>query len=177
MNLIAGAPLWLVALLAAALVAAAIEDAIRLRISNATCLVVLIGALVAMMLRGFPIALWQNAVVFIALLVLGTLAFASRKVGGGDVKLLACLGLWVKLSAAVWLIASIFIAGGILALGFIGARLVLGSKGDGEKQRKRGREIPYGLAIVAGACFVFAGQLGALQPKHKADPFSVNVPR
>ena len=86
---------WLLALLAAALAAAAIEDAIRLRISNATCLVVLVAAIVAMALHGFPLALWQNLVVFLVLLVLGTLVFATGKVGGGDVELLACLGLWV----------------------------------------------------------------------------------
>ena len=150
MNLIATSPLWLLALVGAALAAAAIEDAVRLRISNATSLAVLLAG--------------------------GTLMFASGKVGGGDVKLLACLGLWVNLAAAVWLLVTVAIAGGILALGFIIVRSL-----SGRKARKslagRDRGIPYGLAIVAGACIVFAGQLGWLQSQQqKADPFSVKVP-
>jgi prepilin peptidase CpaA len=176
-NLVAVAPLWLLAILAAALAAAAIEDAIRLRISNATSLVVLIGALVVMGMQGFPVALWQNAVVFLALLAGGTLLFASGKVGGGDIKLLACLGLWLNLSAAVWLIVAVSIAGGILALGFIAARLLSGRKVRKKLSPDKDRGIPYGLAIVAGACIVFAGQLGWLQSAHsKTNPFSVRVP-
>ena len=86
MNLAATAPTWLLLILAAALAAAAIEDAVRLRISNVTCLAVLIGALIAMGLQGFPMALWQNAVVFLALLVLGTPLFATGKVDAGRVE-------------------------------------------------------------------------------------------
>jgi prepilin peptidase CpaA len=174
-NLIAVAPLWLLALVGAALAAAAIEDAVRLRISNATSLAVLIGALVAMALQGFPLVLWQNALVFAALLAGGTAMFASGKVGGGDVKLLACLGLWVNLAAAVWLLVTVAIAGGILALGFIAARAISGRKAR-TKLGGKDRGIPYGLAIVAGACIVFAGQLGWLQTQQKANPFSVKVP-
>ena len=50
MNLIVGSPVWLTILLALALAAAAIEDAVRLRISNLTCATVLIGAILAMAL-------------------------------------------------------------------------------------------------------------------------------
>lgn len=175
MNLITVSPLWLLALVGAALTAAAIEDSIRLRISNATSLAVLVGALAAMAIQGFPLALWQNALVFAVLLVGGTLMFASGKVGGGDVKLLACVGLWVNLSAAVWLLVAVALAGGILALGFIVARSLSGRK-TRTKLAGGDRGIPYGLAIVAGACIVFAGQLGWLQSQQKADPYSVRVP-
>jgi prepilin peptidase CpaA len=154
-------------LLAAALAAAAIEDAVRLRISNATCLVVLAAAIVAMALQGFPLALWQNLVVFVVLLVLGTLAFATGKVGGGDVKLLACLGLWVNFSAAPWLVASIFLAGGLVALVYIVVGLLRRSRRRDDGKRIGQRQIPYGLAIVAGAALVFTGQLGFMAPKHE----------
>ena len=94
---------------------------------------VLVAAIVAMALHGFPFALWQNLVVFLALLVLGTLVFATGKVGGGDVKLLACLGLWVDLSAAPWLVASIFLAGGLIALVYLAVGVARRSRrrGDG----------------------------------------------
>jgi prepilin peptidase CpaA len=168
---------WLIALLAAALAAAAIEDAIRLRISNATCLVVLVAAIVAMALHGFPLALWQNLVVFLVLLVLGTLVFATGKVGGGDVKLLACLGLWVNLSAGPWLVASIFLAGGLIALVYLAVGVLRRTRRRDGGKRVGQTQIPYGLAIVAGAALVFAGQLGVLAPKHERPlPLRIGAP-
>lgn len=167
MNLIAGSPTWLVVILLVALVAAAVEDFIRLRISNLTCLAVLVTALIAMGLHGFPLALWENVVVFLALLGAGTLLFASGKFGGGDVKLLACLGLWVDIGAAVWLVATALIAGGILALIYLAVRYRSISR-TGEKYQSKG--IPYGIAIAAGAVLVFAGQMGLLQSMPERPP-------
>jgi|SRR5207253_4368108 len=167
MNVIAHAPMWLLAALFAALAAAAVEDFIRLRISNITCAAVLVTALVAMGLEGFPIALWENGLVFLVLLVCGTLLFAAAKVGGGDVKLLAGLGLWVNISAGVWLLATTLLAGGVLALIYIAVRHLRGGK--------QSRGIPYGLAIVAGAGLIFAGQLGLMKAKARPDnPFVFN---
>ena len=162
MNLIPNSPTWLVVLLFAALMGAAIEDFVRLKISNITCLFVLVTALIAMGLNGFPLALWENAVVFLVLLAAGTPLFAAGKMGGGDVKLLACLGLWVNINAGVWLLASSLIAGGILAIIYILVRLRRGI-GLGKKYQSKG--IPYGIAIAAGASLIFAGQFGLLTPK------------
>src|SRR3954454_24465921 len=115
MNLAEHAPLWLAALVGVALLAAAIEDIVRLRISNVTSVAVLVAAIAAMAIEGFHPSLWQNGVVFISVLAVGTVPFANNLFGGGDVKLLAATGLWMNLSGAVWLIASVFIAGGIVA--------------------------------------------------------------
>ena len=49
MNLVPGAPLWLLAILFAAMAAAAIEDFLRLRISNITCAAVFAAAVIAML--------------------------------------------------------------------------------------------------------------------------------
>src|SRR3982751_31155 len=111
MNLISHSPTWLIVILIALIAAAAVEDAVRLRISNVTCLGVLLAAIVAMALQGFPLALWENAVVFVAILAIGTPLFAFGKMGGGDIKLLACLGLWMSFGAAIWFVASTLIAG------------------------------------------------------------------
>lgn len=171
MNLVQTAPLWLLIILGILLAAAAIEDAVRLRISNLTCLGVLLAAVVAMALAGFELRLWQNAVNFAVLLGIGMVLFASGKVGGGDVKLLAALGLWFNLAGGIWMIAAVMIAGGVFALLFIIFRMFQGRKA---KRGERGGLIPYGLAIVAGALFVFATQLGAgsVQPQ-KPDPFAI----
>jgi prepilin peptidase CpaA len=173
MNLISNSPTWLVLLLCAAMLAAAVEDFIRRRISNYTCLAVLVTALIAMGLNGFPLALWQNVVVFGVLLALGAPLFAAGKMGGGDVKLLACLGLWVNNAAGVWLLATSLLAGGVLALIYIGVRVARGAP-LGRKYQSRG--IPYGIAIAAGASLIFAGQYGLMKPKaERANPFSVQI--
>ena len=157
MNLIVGTPIWLVALLLLILLAAAIEDAVRLRISNPTSLAVLVTAIIAMGIHGFPLTLWQNAVVFIAILGFGTLIFGAGWLGGGDVKFLAALGLWVDFHGALVLLAATFLVGGVLAVFYLSARMVT-------RRRKAdvGRQIPYGLAITAGALVAFGMQ--ATQP-------------
>lgn len=145
MNLISLAPLWLLALLACVLAAAAIEDAARFRISNMFPLGVAAGAFIAAAFHGPSLDLWQNAVVLIAILALGTAAFAAGLLGGGDVKLLAAIGLWLDLRSAVTLVALVFIAGGILALVYLAVRLARGRGLD-----RKGR-VPYGIAIGLGA--------------------------
>ena len=157
MNLIESAPHWLAWLLASLLVAAAVEDAVRLKISNLTCLGVFAGAIVAMVMGGFDIALWQNALVFTILLAGGTLLFSSGKMGGGDVKLLAALGLWCDITGALNLLLGVFLSGGLLAILIIGARMVAPA---GNSSRvvvmRRGSGIPYGIAIAAGGLIALA---------------------
>ena len=157
MNLAANAPLWLVLLLAAILIAAAAEDAARLRISNLTCLAVLGTAIAAMLIHGFDTSLWQNWAGFAVILALGTAAFAGGLLGGGDVKLLAALALWFDLLGTAWLIGATFVAGGLVAALFILSRAVRGKK---RSANWKSSQIPYGLAIAAGALFVLGTQVG-----------------
>jgi prepilin peptidase CpaA len=156
-NLIAFAPLWLAGLLLVALLAAAAEDLWRLRISNVTVLAVIATAIAAMAFEGFRGPLWQNAVIFAVIMIIGTFAFSANLLGGGDVKLLAAAGLWVNFETALWLIASIFIAGGAVAVIYIIRRKLKGVK------RRDANRIPYGIAIASGAIFVL-GTLYAQSP-------------
>jgi prepilin peptidase CpaA len=158
MNLIVGAPWWLIAFVTLVLAAAAIEDAARLRISNLTCAAVAVGAFIAVAVHGFSPALWQNLLVCLAIFAVGTAMFGAGLLGGGDVKLFAALGLWFNLSAAAGLMAAVFLAGGVIALIFIiGRRIVPGNRSADVRSGK----IPYGLAIVAGAAFIMAVQLNS----------------
>jgi len=152
-NLALAAPNGLALILSILLVAAAVEDAIRLRISNITVLLVLASAVLAAVLAGPEIGLWQNLVVFLGLLAVGTPMFAAGKLGGGDVKLLAAAGLWFDLRGALWMLIAVAIAGGVLAL----LVLVVRSFGWRDELRRRvvllrpGGGIPYGVAIAAGS--------------------------
>jgi prepilin peptidase CpaA len=168
MNLVVGAPNWLLALLVVVLAAAAIEDVMRLRISNWTVTAVLIVTIVAMLVQGFPPLLWQNAVIFVCVLALGTFAFGQGLAGGGDVKLLALLSLWVSFSGIGPLLAAIFIAGGVLALVAIVIRLL---KRDRRTERMGKGKIPYGLAIAAGALFTFALEASHPTPSTYAERY------
>ena len=152
MNLIALAPLWLIIVLALALVAGAAEDAARLRISNIICLVVAATAIAAMVITGGSTSLWQNFALFAAILVVGTFAFSAGWFGGGDVKLLAALALWVDLRSGLSLLVAILLAGGLVAIAYLAFRIV---RREGIKLAHQ-RRIPYGVAIALGTLISIA---------------------
>lgn len=160
MNLAAEAPQWLALLLTLLLVGAAAEDAVRLRISNVTVLLVIGGAIAAAIVAGPEFRLWQNLAVFAGVLAAGTPLFAAGKLGGGDVKLFAAAGLWFDLLGAAGLLLAVALSGGVLALLILLARMPNWS----EDARRRvvalrpGGGIPYGVAIAAGTVITMALQ-------------------
>ena len=171
MNLFELAPIWLVGVLCALLLVAAIEDALRLKISNLTVLAVIAAAVAAAGVVGPTLGLWQNLLVFALLLAGGTLLFASGKVGGGDVKLLAAAGLWTDLERAPILVAGVFIAGGLLALIVLLPRLV--RRRSKAASRTSGKSIPYAVAIAVGALLVIAFER---QPPDRQRPNPLEFP-
>lgn len=156
MNLLTSAPEWLILILYGLLVIAALEDAWRLRISNWTSGTVAVGAFAAIALNGPIIGLWQNLLLFVAMLAIGTLLFARKLMGGGDIKLLAAAALWCNFSAGWKALVAIAIAGGIETLLILVARGANWS--DATLARfeflRRHGGIPYGIAIAAGLILV-----------------------
>ena len=152
MNLAATAPAWLALLFAILLLVAAAEDCWRMRISNLTVVAILGGAAAAAIVAGPTLVLWQNLAIFVALLAIGTVLFASGRLGGGDVKLLAASGAWFNLSGGMLMLLWTVLAGGVLALLILLLRTIGWS--DRARNRiailKRGAGIPYGVAIAAG---------------------------
>jgi prepilin peptidase CpaA len=145
MNLLVAAPVWLILVLIGAITAAAIEDAIRLRIHNATCAIVAAGAVAAMIAVGPTLALWQNMLVCAIILALGTAAFAGGLFGGGDVKLLASIGLWLDLKGGSILFMAVLLAGGLVAVAYLVANMLRRNNPS-----VRSRRVPYGMAIALG---------------------------
>lgn len=157
MNLVAEAPSILVGLLAALLLAGAAEDAVRMRISNLVSLGILVLAVASAFAAGVEADIWQNLLVFVSLLGLGTLLFSTGKFGGGDVKLLAATALWFDLLGALRMLSAVFIAGGVLALLIIGSRTIApASIRSRTAVLQPGSGIPYGLAIAAGTLITVA---------------------
>lgn len=90
----------------------------------------------------------------------GFLLFALRLVGGGDVKLFAAVALWAGPDHLGLLLAVTLITGGILAAGYLAARVLRtmtmqGAPGFGVAVMAALRsEVPFGLAIAAGGLIV-----------------------
>ena len=156
MRLLLTAPDWLAGLLLLLLVIAAIQDGWRLRISDWISGGIAIGAFVALVLDGPVAGLWQNFLLFAAVLAIGTFMFGRGWMGGGDIKLLAASSLWFNLSDGWKLLVAIAIAGGIEALLIIILRRLPWSDGARGKVlllRRRG-PIPYGIAIALGVALM-----------------------
>jgi prepilin peptidase CpaA len=165
MNLINLAPQWALIGLGGLLLLAAVQDAAQLKISNLLCAAIMLLGIVSLALIGFRPSVWQNVLLVVAALTVGTMMFSAGKMGGGDIKLFAATIFWFDLGSALWLLVSVMVAGGILAFFVIGIRMA--SWSEAMKQRavilrpKSG--IPYGVAIAAGALFTI-GFNGSQQP-------------
>ena len=135
------------------LIAAAVEDMARLRISNT--LSVLVAGLFAVWVgvAGWENELWQNGTLFLAVFALGCMLFAMNWMGGGDVKLLTACALWFDWQAALPWFVYVTMGGGILALLIVaGRRLVPRATREGSSLAifARSGPIPYGVAIALG---------------------------
>jgi prepilin peptidase CpaA len=92
----------------------------------------------------------QVAAALVLLLLFGAI-FAFGGMGGGDVKLIVALALWLPVMALADMLLVMAIAGGVLTI------LMLGWH---RWRRAKGRpEIPYGVAIVAAGLWVVANDL------------------
>ena len=80
--------------------------------------------------------------------------FAIRAMGGGDVKLLTALALWVEPLWFAKLLLVMSVLGGMLTL-------VFGAWHIARRHRER-VAIPYGIAISAAGLWAIAGQSGAM---------------
>jgi prepilin peptidase CpaA len=131
-----------VAMLAAMLLLAATGDIRSRRIPNKLNLAIALLALPFWALSGY--ALWPDIGVQLALaagvFLFFALLFQLGMMGGGDVKLLAALALWLPLASLVKLVVIMSLAGGVLTL-------VMLVRHRAAKTDDR-IEVPYGVAIA-----------------------------
>ena len=139
-------------LLGALLLTAAVTD-IRSRIIsnrlNATIALLAVPWWFAIHLSGYEI-LFQCGLAA-ALLVLFAIFFAMGMMGGGDVKLLAALGLWLPLTKMLILLEWMALGGGLLTLGMLIAHRLRKAPGK--------PEIPYGVDIVGAGLLLVANDI------------------
>ena len=98
------------------------------------------------------LALWPDVALQlgVAALVfcLFALAFALGAMGGGDVKLIAALALWLPWQAVLVLLFLMSLAGGVLTLGYLIRHKLA--------RREEKLEIPYGVAIAFGGLWLIS---------------------
>ncbi len=171
---------WILIVLTALLVAAAVQDMASMRISNLfpIAVIALFGLWIA--IHGLPDNGWENGVHFAIALVAGMGLFAMGWFGGGDAKLYASCALWFDLAAAPALLFCISMAGVILLLAMLVTRRFrkkrVRSNPFEETEARKSMQMPYGVAIATGTIFtiywvgVNPGMIEAF------DPTAVSIP-
>ena len=131
----------LVAVLAASLIVAAAGDLRSRLIPNRLNLAIAVTAIPFWWLSGY--ALWPDIAIQIglaaAVFCFFALLFHFGMMGGGDVKLLGAIALWLPLASMLKLLVIMSVAGGVLALVMLVRQRRLN---NGKKT-----EVPYGVAI------------------------------
>ena len=140
---------FLVIALGLLLVAAGVEDARKREIANWKNAAIALLALPWWVANGLTI--WPDMAmqIGVALLVFAFFAgaFALGQMGGGDVKLISALALWLPVQPLIWMLILMSLIGGGLTL------LMVAEK----RLRRRGSmplEIPYGVAIAIATLLV-----------------------
>lgn len=138
-------PVFLLALFGLILLSAGIEDVRRREIANWKTAALALLALPWWWANGLGAVdiAWQVGVA-LALFVLFAGAFALGQMGGGDVKLIGAVALWLPLEPLVATLMIMALAGGAITLAMLVERLA--SRRSGSPL-----EVPYGVAIaIAG---------------------------
>ena len=135
-------------LLAALLIAASVFDLRSRTIPNSLNLAIALLAVPFWWATG--LSLWPEVALQLAVAAavfgLFALVFALGGMGGGDVKLVAAVALWLPWEAVVVLLVLMSLAGGVLTLGMVVRKRLA---------RQEGRlEIPYGVAIAFGGLWL-----------------------
>ena len=140
----------LLGLLAAALLACCWWDLKTRTIPNWLNLAIALGAVAFWISVGLPV--WPEvalrvAVAFVTFWVFAA-AFAMGAMGGGDVKLIAALALWLPWQAVLVLLFLMSLAGGALTLAYLIRHKLA--------KREEKLEIPYGVAIAFGGLWLIS---------------------
>lgn len=148
----------LLAGLAIALLVAAFTDLRSRQIGNKLNAAIALGAPLFWWASG--LALWPDVAlqVGVALAAFAVLAglFALGAMGGGDVKLLTALALWVQPAWFVKLLVVMALLGGVLTIVLAALHMLRG--------RKERLAIPYGVAIACAGLWAISAQYWPTDP-------------
>jgi prepilin peptidase CpaA len=155
------ASLILLGLFPAATILAALRDLTSFTIPNWISLALIVAFVpAALIVHASPAALMGCFLAGVGALAIGVGMFALGWIGGGDAKLFAAAALWLGWPALLPFVLWTSVAGGVLALALLCARkvapaqLFAGPPWVGRLMAPDG-DVPYGLAISAGALLAF----------------------
>ena len=138
----------LLGLLSALLVAAVAFDLRSRTIPNTLNLAIALLAIPFWWTTG--LSLWPDAALQVGVaglvFALFALVFYLGGMGGGDVKLVAAVALWLPWQAVIALLVIMSLAGGVITLAMTARRKLAGGEGQ--------IEIPYGVAIAFGGLWL-----------------------
>ncbi|MEO9635939.1 MAG: prepilin peptidase [Parasphingorhabdus sp.] len=140
--------------LAIALIVAAITDLKSRRISNWLNLIIGLGAPVFWIISGmafWPDMIGQLGLAAVIFTIFGGM-FAIGAMGGGDVKLLTALALWMHWLTFLELLVIMSIAGGVLTLLMMISKKIKKTEGP--------VKVPYGVAIAFSGLWTIWGITG-----------------
>lgn len=146
---------------AAALVTVAATDLGARRIANRAVVVVAVGAMPMLAALGLASGSAHAAIASLLFLA-GLAAFRAGLVGGGDVKLMAAVGLWAGPGGlALLLLVQAAVTLLLVPVLLIGGQAVSGSAAGASPAHAR-PTMPLGVAIAAGGLAVILSRLGYL---------------
>ncbi len=139
---------------------AAMMDIFTMRIANGVSIAVVVAFLIVAPIAAMPAQeMLMHLGVGAGMLVVGMILFSIGALGGGDAKLLAAASLWVGPDQWLPFVALVAVFGGVLAVAilifrnFPAGALMLPAWAM--RLHKAGGTIPYGVAIAAGALFIY----------------------
>ncbi len=142
-------------------IVAGLTDLTTMKIPNWISIALLFSFYPVALLMGLSLAeVAQAAAVGFGMLLAGMAMFALRWMGGGDAKLLATAGLWMGVPGILPFVLMTALAGGGLCLVLMSARAWLqvyepAMPGWGQRLLQPKGDIPYGVAIAAGALMAY----------------------
>lgn len=153
--------LLLLGAMPALVIVAGLKDLTTMRIPNWISGLLILFFFPAALVVGLPpIAYAVHIGVAVAALLVGMAMFALRWIGGGDAKLMAAACLWLGLTGSGMFLLWTGVMGGLFCLVLLFARFhsrpyLAGAPGWVVQLMEPKGDIPYGVAIAAGALMAY----------------------
>ncbi len=139
---------------------AALRDMFSFTIPNWIPLVLICGYFIATIAQDnfWTYETLSNTSTSVSVLIVAAILFYLGLLGGGDAKLLAAASIWMGWTALVPFLLFISLSGGFLALVWLLAKRLVGSKvlpSRAKRYFNSNHGVPYGIAIAIGSLIVF----------------------
>jgi len=161
MDIVSLTLLILLAVMPALVIVAGLKDLTSMKIPNWISGLLIVGFFPAALAVGLPpLTVAAHVGLAVVALLVGAGMFALRWIGGGDAKLIATSCLWLGVSGSGMFLLWTGVIGGLFCLTLLFARFhsrpyLMGAPGWVVQLMEPRGDIPYGVAIAAGALMAY----------------------